>query len=153
MSRGPDAYDITFSVGLIEKLAGIKKPEKKPSRSGGPAAISPPPLQPRHLGQLSAVASPHAQHLIRSNAQLSNALGAAKEVNGLLLRHEAQEVEHAKQHAQKLVKQYSVQPKAVPCAAEREACTQCLKDNSEDASRCKAVAEAYSACALSAFRA
>ena len=40
--RNP-GWHAQFSVGLIEKLAGIKKPEKKPSRPGGPATISPPP--------------------------------------------------------------------------------------------------------------
>lgn len=144
------AYDVTFSVGLIEKLAGIKKPEPaRPAPTAAPARIAPPPLPPRALGQLPI--SSEAQRLMHQDAQLGRMLSVAREVNGLLLRHEAEEVKRVKAHADKLVKQYSVKPKPVPCAQERQACTKCFQENAQDASRCEAVAKAYSACALGAY--
>uniref|UniRef100_A0A7S0US24 MICOS complex subunit MIC19 n=1 Tax=Polytomella parva TaxID=51329 RepID=A0A7S0US24_9CHLO len=139
---------ITFTVGLIEKVAGIKKeePEKAvvPPVSALPGAPLPNALRSQSL-------SPDATRLINQDARLSRQLHAAREVNGLLIRNEAEEADKIKLHAEKLVKNVSVSLRPFNCEAERKACTECFASSQLDASKCLSAAEAYRACSNKSF--
>ncbi|GIL48059.1 hypothetical protein Vafri_4762 [Volvox africanus] len=136
------AHEVTFSVGLLEKLAGLKK--KEPPK---PAAQRP----QVHLPLRSPISS-EAARLLALDKQISRQLQATKEVGGLLLKHEEAELSQVTAKAQELLKEYSVPTKAPPCQSEAEACAECFKANTKEAWRCSGVAEAYRQCSTQAFR-
>ncbi|KAG2436755.1 hypothetical protein HXX76_006279 [Chlamydomonas incerta] len=136
--------DITFTVGLLEKLAGIKKREPPAAKPLVPrsAAISLPTRTPF---------SPDAARLVAQDAQLSRQLQSTREVAGLLVKHEEAEVAKMTALAADMLKQFSVSTKPLPCQTESAACVQCFQANTAEAWKCTGVAEAYRQCATAAF--
>ncbi|GFR40582.1 hypothetical protein Agub_g1162 [Astrephomene gubernaculifera] len=137
-------HDVTLSVGLLEKLAGLKKPEPpKPVMAPRPG-IQLPTRSP---------VSAEAARMLAQDKQLTRQLQATKEVSGLLVKAEESEVARMQAMADELVKKFSVPAKPAPCQSEASACTQCFKEHAKEAWRCAEVAEAYRQCSSRAFSA
>ncbi|PNW86093.1 hypothetical protein CHLRE_03g213425v5 [Chlamydomonas reinhardtii] len=136
--------DITFTVGLLEKLAGMKKrepPAAKPLLPRSPVI----PLPTR------TPFSPDAARMVAQDAQLTRQLQSTREVAGLLVKHEEAEVAKMTSLAADLLKEFSVNTKPLPCQSESAACVQCFKANTAEAWKCSEVADAYRQCATAAF--
>lgn len=139
---------VTFTVGLLEKLSGMKKPQppkrQQPQRPTGHVSLPLPPRLP---------VSPDAARLIAQDQQLSRQLQATREVAGLLVKQEEAEVAKMKSLATDLTRQYSVETKPLPCQAEAQACKACFVEHPKEAWRCSDAAEAYRLCSVRAFNA
>ncbi|KAG2444056.1 hypothetical protein HYH02_008999 [Chlamydomonas schloesseri] len=138
--------DITFTVGLLEKLAGIKKPLREP-----PAAKPLVPRSPAISLPTRTPFSPDAARMVAQDSQLTRQLQATREVAGLLVKHEEAEVAKMTSLAADMLREFSVATKPLPCQTESAACVQCFKANTAEAWRCSDVAEAYRQCATAAF--
>ncbi|KAG2497549.1 hypothetical protein HYH03_004296 [Edaphochlamys debaryana] len=136
-------HEVTFSVGLLEKLAGLRKKEApKPSAPRMPIQLpSRPPV------------SPDAARLVAQDVALSRQLQATREVAGLLVKQEAAEVARMRGMAEALLREHSVTPKPLPCQGEGQSCWACFRDHPAEAWRCEGLARAYQDCATSAFSA
>ncbi|PNH05121.1 hypothetical protein TSOC_008649 [Tetrabaena socialis] len=134
-------HEVTFSVGLLEKLSGIRKRE------------APKPVAPRAPIQLPtrSPVSADAARLVAQDAQLTRQLQATREVAGLLVKQEAAEVARMRERAEQLLRLHSVAVKPAPCQAEAQACSSCFKDNATEAWRCVDAAEAYRLCSVRAL--
>eukprot|EP00877_Chromochloris_zofingiensis_P006474 jgi/Chrzof1/207/Cz01g07050.t1 len=127
---------IKISIGLLEKLAGIKK-KQPPQQSqqlkslqGGFGLPLLPPTLPGSLGV-------DRQMLINS-----------RRMGQYLLKNETEEVRKVDQFADELMKQeYSSSRRPEPCAAEREASLQCYQENPQDVLKCSDLVDRYWACA------
>lgn len=134
-------YSVEITVGVLEKIAGLKKPSAK----------KPAPHLPQQQQLFNAGVSPEVVTLAKADAQLSKALQSSRRVGNLLLKQETQEVEKVKQLSEELLRKHSFPVKPVPCDAERAAAVSCYKENPEDTLKCAAQVQAYSACAGAAF--
>ncbi|GLC37020.1 hypothetical protein PLESTB_001400900 [Pleodorina starrii] len=134
-------HEVTVSIGLLEKLAGLRKKEP------------PKPVAPRPQVQLPlrSPISPDAARLLALDKQISRQLHATKEVSGLLLKHEETELALVGAKAAELLREYSLPSKTPPCQSEARACADCFREHSQEAWRCAAVAEAYRRCSNQAF--
>lgn len=131
MASSPN-YTVTFTVGLIEKLAGIKKAPAAPSKAKqqlGPPSQCVPCAHARHARPCTpraptcpaapprltaarcppparAAINPELLALKRQNAHLATALESSRQVGNLLLKNEEQELAKISQLTGELLKQY-----------------------------------------------
>mmetsp|Transcript_8718 Transcript_8718/g.15079 ORF Transcript_8718/g.15079 Transcript_8718/m.15079 type:complete len:146 (+) Transcript_8718:75-512(+) len=137
MANGSNAvYTITFTTGLIEKLAGVRR--LTPPQTHAP--------EPRPL-----MMHPEILALKQKDAQLAKALTSSKRVGHLLVKAEEEESLKIQQLGQELLQQYRFDPRPVPCQQERDACVECYSGNTQSPWRCEALVDAYSQCASQAF--
>eukprot|EP00199_Chlamydomonas_sp_CCMP681_P003406 CAMPEP_0119108448 /NCGR_PEP_ID=MMETSP1180-20130426/14437_1 /TAXON_ID=3052 ORGANISM="Chlamydomonas cf sp, Strain CCMP681" /NCGR_SAMPLE_ID=MMETSP1180 /ASSEMBLY_ACC=CAM_ASM_000741 /LENGTH=165 /DNA_ID=CAMNT_0007094059 /DNA_START=57 /DNA_END=555 /DNA_ORIENTATION=- len=106
MANGSNAvYTITFTTGLIEKLAGVRR--LTPPQTHAP--------EPRPL-----MMHPEILALKQKDAQLAKALTSSKRVGHLLVKAEEEESLKIQQLGQELLQQYRFDPRPVPCQQERD---------------------------------
>ncbi|EFJ48667.1 hypothetical protein VOLCADRAFT_117578, partial [Volvox carteri f. nagariensis] len=95
--------------------------------------------------------SPDAARLIALDKQINRQLQATKDVRGLLLKHEEEDLVQVTARARELLQKYSVPYKTQPCQGEAQVCAECFKKHPKEAWRCAQVAEAYRVCSTAAF--
>ncbi|KAG1659801.1 hypothetical protein FOA52_002137 [Chlamydomonas sp. UWO 241] len=134
-------YSVEISVGVIEKLAGLKKPPQKQSLGAGPSS------SPFSYG------NPEVATLSKTDAALSKALAVSRRVGSLLLKAEEAEVATVKRYSEDLLSKHSFPVKDEPCGSQRDAAVGCYEANPGDTLKCSAQVKAYEACSAAAYNA
>uniref|UniRef100_A0A7S0RHF0 CHCH domain-containing protein n=1 Tax=Chlamydomonas leiostraca TaxID=1034604 RepID=A0A7S0RHF0_9CHLO len=127
-------YTVTYTVGLIDKLAGIKKPEKADAKTS-PGASQPVMLHPELLA------------MKQQDRSLAHALARSKRVGDALLKAEEEELSKIQALEGELLSKYSFPIKARPCQQEEAACVNCYSQHSDDPLKCGGLVDAYFQCA------
>ena len=85
---------------------------------------------------------------------IDSALGKSLRVGELLLKNESEELAKVREWASEThAKTYAIKPRAVPCGAERDACTGCYEAHASDPLKCAGEVAAYEKCARAAQKA
>jgi hypothetical protein len=126
-------YSVEFTVGVLEKLAGMRKP---------PASKQTKAPSSRPHGNLL---NPEAAALARSDAQLNRALQSSRQVGDLLLKQEEEELLKIRAMSDKMAARFASSIKHAPCEEQRLAVLGCYEADS-DPLRCSSFVKAYSAC-------
>ncbi|GFH14305.1 cytochrome c oxidase assembly protein, partial [Haematococcus lacustris] len=105
---GASTYRVTFTSGIIEKLAGLNR-----RKQHSPA---PPPVP----SPSSPIVNPEVLAIKQQDPRLSRALTHSRQVGQLLVKHEEEEAPKISQMADDLLQHHS----------ERESCVACYKANS-----------------------
>ena len=125
-------YSVEFTVGVLEKLAGMRKPAPKQPKKA--------PNKPHgHL------LNPEAAALARSDAQLNRALQSSRQVGDLLLKQEEEELVKIRSMSEKMSTRFTQSTKRAPCEEQRLAVLGCYQSNA-DPLRCSGAVKAYSEC-------
>ena len=126
-------YSVEFTVGVLEKLAGMRK---APAKQKGPSPSSRPH---GHLNNAEAAA------LARSDAQLNRALQSSRQVGDLLLKQEEEELAKIRAMSETMAARFSLLTRHAPCEEQRLAVLGCYQANS-DPLQCSSYVKAYSGC-------
>lgn len=129
-------YSVEFTVGVLEKLAGIRKPSASKQLHGQQK----PPTKPHgHL------LNPEAAALARSDAQLGRALQSKRQVGDSLLKQEEEELVKIRAMGEKMASRFAQATRRTPCEEQRLAVLGCYQANS-DPLLCSSTVKAYSEC-------
>ncbi|GAX83420.1 hypothetical protein CEUSTIGMA_g10845.t1 [Chlamydomonas eustigma] len=131
-------YSVEFTVGVLEKLAGIKVASKNPI---------PKQSQP----QVGHHVNSEAAALAKLDPLLLRALQASNKVGDLLLKQEETESQKIKELSQELLLKHSYAVSPVPCEVQRAAVVDCYKVNKENPLKCAAMVQSYADCGASVF--
>lgn len=140
------APTVTLSVGILEKLAGMRKSkEEQPQQRQQPVKFIP---QLPGLG----IRAHEAASAIAQDAQLRQTIQSTQRLGNLLVGHNAEELRKIDQLAKDLIKkEHSMKCRGSPCQAERERCQSCYSQNTQDPLKCAEQVRAYSVCAQKAL--